>query len=112
MQEATVEQLMELPYVPLEGESSYTGLLIIQTKETHDSGFPLMAVIGVRDGIPTHILNKGCDDIRQVYHATPLTFAIEACRASGGFHYHQPVKEGRPSEFRVHGNRGTSTFMY
>lgn len=59
----TFEELISLPHRDWQKESTYSSILIISTKEVHDSGYAMMAIIGCQKGIPTEIAATCCDDI-------------------------------------------------
>jgi len=59
----TREELLALPVRAWGVESRYDSLLLLSTGEAHDSGWGMMAVIGVRDLQPVEIACQCCDDI-------------------------------------------------
>jgi hypothetical protein len=61
----TRKELLELPMCKFseQGEHRYSSLLIVPTKELHDSGYRLMAIVGLDEhGKPIEIADF-CDDI-------------------------------------------------
>ena len=61
----TRKKLFELPMCKFSdrGKRRYSGLLIVPTKELHDSGYRLMAIVGLDEhGNPIEIADY-CDDI-------------------------------------------------
>lgn len=60
------KELLSLPVRAWDKCSSYDTVLVISTRKKHDSGFAMMAIIGVNDGVPVEIAGNGCDDIEWV----------------------------------------------
>lgn len=61
----TRKELLDLPVCKFsdQGKRRYSSLLIVPTKELHDSGYRLMAIVGLdEDGKPIEIADF-CDDI-------------------------------------------------
>lgn len=61
----TRKELLELPICKFsdQGKRRYSGLLIVPTKKLHDSGYRLMAIVGLDEhGKPIEIADY-CDDI-------------------------------------------------
>lgn len=57
------DELLNLPTRAWNAESEYDSLLILSTRRKHDSGWAIMAIIGVRDTQPVEIACECCDDI-------------------------------------------------
>jgi hypothetical protein len=57
------DELMRLPVREWSADSEYDSLLTISTRRKHDSGWAMMAIIGVVDGQPLEIACICCDDI-------------------------------------------------
>ena len=57
------KELMALPVRRWDEEKEYESLLLISTRKKHDSGWAVMAIIGVRNGQPEEIAAACCDDI-------------------------------------------------
>ena len=57
------KELMALPFRKWDEEKEYESLLLISTRKKHDSGWAVMAIIGVRNGQPEEIACACCDDI-------------------------------------------------
>lgn len=55
--------LLSLPVRGWKETSTYDSLLILSTRKKHDSGWAVMAIIGVVAGQPTEIASACCDDI-------------------------------------------------
>lgn len=60
------EDLLNLPRREWSEESTYDSILILPTGETHDSGWQMMAIIGVRKAVPIEIASGCCDDIEWI----------------------------------------------
>ena len=57
------DELLKLPTRAWDAESDYDSLLILSTRRKHESGWAIMAIIGVRDRQPVEIACACCDDI-------------------------------------------------
>ncbi len=57
------KELMALPVRPWGGESLYDSLLLTSTRKKHDSGWAVIAIIGVVKNQPHEIAACCCDDI-------------------------------------------------
>lgn len=57
------DELLKLPTRQWDAESDYDSLLLLSTRRKHDSGWAIMAIIGVRDSQPVEIACACCDDI-------------------------------------------------
>lgn len=55
--------LLALPVRAWDTESQYDSLMLLSTRRKHDSGWAMVAVIGVRDGQPVEVAASCCDDI-------------------------------------------------
>ncbi len=55
-------ELLALPHREWNTSSDYDSLLLVPTKEKHESGFTLIAIVGVVKGKPVEIAAT-CDDI-------------------------------------------------
>ncbi len=56
-------ELMALPHRQWDMNSSYDSVLIVSTRKKHDSGWAMMAIIGIRKNQPIEIAAGHCDDI-------------------------------------------------
>jgi len=56
-------ELLNLPRRKWDKESEYSSLLLLSTRRKHDSGWAMIAIIGVRDGVPVEIACDCCDHI-------------------------------------------------
>ncbi len=72
--------LLALPKRAWDTESNYDSLLLLSTRRKHDSGWALMAIIGVREGKPVEIACDCCDDIE---------WKLPAMETCGEFHLGQ-----------------------
>lgn len=61
---------------------TYDSVLILPTGKMHDSGWGLIAVIGVRKEQPVHICSCCSDDISWNYPST-ITMRMDCCLKSG-----------------------------
>lgn len=57
------KELMALPVRKWDDEKEYDSLLLLSTRKKHDSGWAVIAIIGVRDHRPEEIACACCDDI-------------------------------------------------
>ncbi len=57
------DELLKLPTRAWDADSEYDSLLLLSTRRKHDSGWAIMAIVGVRDGQPVEIACACCDDI-------------------------------------------------
>ncbi len=57
------KELMALPVREWGISSEYDSLLLLNTRKKHDSGWAVMAIIGVSAGKPVEIACNCCDDI-------------------------------------------------
>lgn len=57
------KELLGLPVREWNTDSEYDSVLLLSTRKKHDSGWAIMAIIGVRDGQPVEIACCCCDDI-------------------------------------------------
>ncbi len=57
------DELMKLPVRAWDADSEYDSLLTLSTRRKHDSGWAMMAIIGVVDSQPVEIACTCCDDI-------------------------------------------------
>lgn len=92
-------ELMALPIRSWSAKSEYESLMVVSTRRKHDSGWAVMAIIGVRRGQPIEIAVCCCDDIEWKV-AKPLThypmhggrtfsvgqFRSDCCLRSGALH--------------------------
>lgn len=56
-------ELLALPARARGADSEYDSLLLLSTRKRHDSGWAIMAIVGVRAGLPVEIACACCDDI-------------------------------------------------
>jgi hypothetical protein len=81
-------ELLNLPVRQWSEESIYEAVLIVPTGKKHDSGFTLMAIIGIVDDEPKEIAGY-CDDVcwdtTQV--SKSLAIRTDCYYPSGIFHY-------------------------
>jgi hypothetical protein len=59
----TRKELLGLPIRVWDTPSEYSSILILSTRRKHDSGWAIMAIVGVRSGQPFEIACACCDDI-------------------------------------------------
>jgi hypothetical protein len=57
------DELFSLPTRAWGEESVYDSVMLLSTRRKHDSGWAIIAIIGVRDGQPVEIACACCDDI-------------------------------------------------
>jgi len=57
------KELMALPVRKWYEEKEYDSLMLVSARKKHDSGWSMMAIIGVRDSQPEEIACACCDDI-------------------------------------------------
>jgi hypothetical protein len=57
------DELLKLPTRAWDADSEYDSLLLLSTRRKHDSGWAIMAIIGVRDSQPVEVACACCDDI-------------------------------------------------
>lgn len=57
------DELLKLPMREWEMDSEYDSILLLSTRRKHESGWAIMAVIGVCEGRPVEIACSCCDDI-------------------------------------------------
>jgi hypothetical protein len=57
------DELLKLPTRAWGEVSEYDSLLLLSTRRKHDSGWAIMAIIGVREHQPVEIACACCDDI-------------------------------------------------
>lgn len=57
------DELLKLPTRAWDAESEYDSLLLLSTCRKHESGWAIMAIVGVREGQPVEIACACCDDI-------------------------------------------------
>ena len=65
------KELMALPVRKWDDEKEYDSLLLVSTRKKHDSGWAIIAIIGVRDSQPEEIACACCDDIE--WKMPPMT---------------------------------------
>jgi len=87
------EELLALPFREWGHESTYDSLLLLPTGEAHDSGWGIMAIIGIRDFQPIEIACGCCDDIewklpqmQTVGRFTIGQMRMDCLLKSGAFH--------------------------
>lgn len=57
------DELLKLPMREWKMDSEYDSVLLLSTRRKHESGWAMMAIIGVRKGQPVEIACSCCDDI-------------------------------------------------
>jgi hypothetical protein len=57
------DELMALPVRDWLKYSEYDSVLLLSTRRKHESGWAMIAIIGVREGVPVEIAASCCDDI-------------------------------------------------
>jgi len=62
IEEYTKRELLKLKERDWQQKSIYDSIVIVPTRTKHDSGFTLMAIIGIRNGKPIEIAAH-CDDV-------------------------------------------------
>lgn len=99
------KELMALPVRKWDEEKEYDSLMLVSTRKKHDSGWAVIAIIGVYDGQPSEIACACCDDIEwklppmQTFGAGRWTtgqFRTDCALRSGSLHAWQ-----RGARFRV-----------
>ncbi len=98
------KELMALPMRAWDRRTTYDSVLVISTKTAHDSGWAMMAVIGVNGGVPVEVAARCCDDIEWIYPPRSVLGAgfiigqvrTDCCMASGAVHFWK-----RDKRFRV-----------
>lgn len=55
--------LLALPVRAWDAVTVYDSIAILSTRQKHDSGYAVMAIIGCRNGLPIEIAAQCCDDI-------------------------------------------------
>jgi len=88
--EWTKDELFSLPLRPWDSVSEYDSIAILPTDIRHESGFLLMAVIGVCKGVPIEIATCCSDDISYGV-AQGSNFGLvrtECLLASSALHFH------------------------
>lgn len=88
-------ELLKLPMRAWNKESEYSSLLLLSTRRKHDSGWAMMAIIGVRGGVPVEIACACCDVIAWKLPAVAVAFPKEQMRMdcalrSGALHTWAP----------------------
>lgn len=76
------KELMALPQRDRGEVSEYDSLLILSARRKHESGWGVMAIIGVTDGAPVEIACQCCDDIAW----SGATFRTDCAFRSGALH--------------------------
>ena len=72
------DELMKLPVRAWNANSEYDSLMTISTRRKHDSGWAMMAIIGVIDSQPVEIACACCDDIE--WKMPPMVYSIGQMR--------------------------------
>ena len=100
------DELMALPVRKWMEYSEYDSVLLLSTRRKHESGWAMMEIIGVREGVPVEIVASCCDDIEWKFPpmkgGTRLTsgqMRMDCALRSGAMHAWVRVS-GR-SKFRV-----------
>jgi len=97
------KELFALPRRKWGESKEYDSVLIISTRRKHDSGWAIMAIIGVNEQKPVEIACECCDDIEWMF--PPMKYAgnfaigqirTDCCFRSGAIH-----AWSRYSRFRV-----------
>lgn len=93
------DKLLELPVRNWDAVSEpYDSIMVVATGEEHDSGWGMMAVIGVRDNQPVEIASRCADDLEwkvpepNYLYGVNHTFSLGQMRcdcglASGAIHF-------------------------
>jgi hypothetical protein len=95
----TRTELLNLPERAWAAETDYDSIMVLSTRRKHDSGWAIMAIIGVRGGHPVEVACGCCDDIE--WKLPPMLRGIGQMRTdcamrSGAIHFWAPG-----STFRV-----------
>ena len=92
LNEWSKKDLMGLPDRDWQDDSRiYDSLLLLSTRKKHDSGWAIMAIIGVKDGAPIEIACQCADDIDWKLPSMPHTYIgqmrTDCCLKSGAIHF-------------------------
>lgn len=88
------DELLALPVRGWQEPATYDSVLLISTDQEHDSGWAVIAILGVRDSVPVEIAVDCCDDIEWILpEARKLNdkfvigqFHMDCALASGAMH--------------------------
>lgn len=72
------EELLSLPTRDWQADSSYDSVLVLSTRKKHDSGWAMMAIIGVVDGVPVEVASQCSDDVEWIVHENPRSSSFLA----------------------------------
>lgn len=87
------KELMALPMRAWDAETIYDSVLLVSTGRKHDSGWAMMAIIGIIDRKPTEIAVSCCDDIEWKLPA-PIRFGPNMEYTMGQFRTDCALKSG------------------
>ena len=80
------KELLNLPVRAWNEESEYDSVLLLSTREKHDSGWAIMVIIGLRDFHPVEIACNHCDDIEWIIPTEGSTLRTDCTVKSGAMH--------------------------
>lgn len=86
------KELLALPTREWPAVSEYDSLLLLSTGRKHDSGWAMMAIIGVRDLKPVEIACKYCDDIEWKF--PPMSIVCDGRYSIGQMRMDCALKSG------------------
>lgn len=69
LNKVTRKQLLALPVREWDKRTTYDSVLIVPQARAHDSGWAMMYIVGVREGVPVEIAATHCDDIEWIVNA-------------------------------------------
>lgn len=83
-----LKELRSLPIRAWDKTTTYRSLLVIPTGKKHESGYAIMAIIGVDEkGVPIEIA-ADCDDICwKIYEATSYDFRTDMLYPQNAIHF-------------------------
>lgn len=95
LNEWTRKELLALPVRCWSEVSTYDSVLLLSTRKKHDSGWAMIAIIGVKDGAPIEIASACSDDIEWKAHPMDVLLngaysigqiRMDCCFKSGALH--------------------------
>lgn len=57
------KELLDLPHKQWDASATYNSILLLSTRRKHDSGYAVIAIVGVRKGVPVELATSCSDDI-------------------------------------------------
>jgi hypothetical protein len=80
-----IKELRKLPLADCKAKTIYDSIILVNTRKKHDSGYALMAIIGLDEKQKPIEIVGFCDDVKWNFNG--LTFSNDMFYPSGVIHF-------------------------